>query len=69
MGLKTVLVFSIIRLFLMIFIICIIQKIDKIKGKGKIKVGFNKEVKMIEEHEIGDKMRIQSDKIYRGGVL
>ncbi len=39
------------------------------KEKSKIKVIFNKEVKMIEEYDIGDKIRIQSDKIYRGGVL
>ena len=46
-----------------------ILRLDKIRGRSRINTVFNKEVKMIEEYEIGDKMRIQSDKIYRGGVL
>ncbi len=39
------------------------------RERSRINTGFNKEVDMIEEYEIGDKIRIQSDKIHRGDVL
>ncbi len=39
------------------------------RGRSRINTGFNKEVKMIEECEDKRIKRIQSDKIYRGGIL